>query len=71
MIDDRGDPPVRQEEQRYSSFLVRCWNLSDGKTRIKVQHVQSAESIGLTSFEEVVRWMETQCRETGAGTEGE
>ena len=55
---DLKDP---SEEQPYSSFLIRCWGLSDGKRRIKVQHVQSGEWVRAASFADAVDWMEKHC----------
>jgi len=62
MIDDAA-PGLqdRSEEQPYSSFLIRCWGLSDGKRRIKVQHVQSGEWTRTGSFVEAIHWMEMHC----------
>lgn len=62
MIDDAtSDLQHQSREQPYSSFLIRCWGLSDGKQRIRVQHVQSGEWTNAAAFGEAVDWMETRC----------
>lgn len=62
MIDDVArDLQDPSEEQPYSSFLIRCWGLSNGKRRIKVQHVQSGEWTRTASLSEAVSWMELHC----------
>jgi hypothetical protein len=56
------DDPLR----RYSSFLLRRWELPAGRDRIVVSHLQSGREVTLTDLDEAARWIEgTETR--GAG----
>ena len=63
MSDRAQNPQSRRREQSYSSFLIRCWGLSDGRRRIKVQHVQSGQWTQVATFDLVMAWMDRWCAE--------
>jgi hypothetical protein len=50
--EERGESP-------YCSFLIRCWGLTDGTWRLKVEHIQSDAWIRVETFAEAVGWVET------------
>lgn len=62
-IHNPEDVQDRPREQPYSSFLIRCWGLSEGKRRIKVQHVQSGEWTQVPTFVAAFDWMDKHCAE--------
>ncbi len=41
----------------YASFVLRCWDLGGGEPRVKVDHVQSGESIRVTTLAAAVDWL--------------
>ena len=42
---------------RYTSFLVRCWDLADGGQRIEIEHIQSGEQALLGSLPAALDWI--------------
>lgn len=61
MITEDAHDQVR--EQPYSSVLIQCWGLSDGKQRIKVQHIQIGEWTDLNTFARALVWIDARCDE--------
>jgi hypothetical protein len=62
-VDDAQEMQDRSREQPYSSFLIRCWGLSDGKRRIKVQHIQSGKWTPTATLAEALDWLEARFEE--------
>ncbi|MBI2862204.1 MAG: hypothetical protein HYX89_05240 [Chloroflexi bacterium] len=44
--------------RRYSSFIVRRWQLSEAGERIEVEHIQSGRRASFSSLAEAMQWME-------------
>jgi uncharacterized protein (TIGR02118 family) len=44
--------------RRYSSFLIRRWELTAGRERIDVCHLQTGHEVTLTDLDQVARWIE-------------
>jgi hypothetical protein len=42
---------------RYTSFLIRHWQLVGGASRITIEHIQSGETVTLGSFDEALSWL--------------
>jgi hypothetical protein len=63
ITDDAQHLQDQPQEHPYSSFLIRCWGLSDGKQRIKVQHIQSGEWTQVPTFAAAFDWMDGRCTE--------
>ena len=43
--------------KRYSSFLVRVWQLEGEECRVEVEHVQSGAHVRLTSLVMAMVWL--------------
>jgi hypothetical protein len=56
-------------EPRYTSFLLRCWRLGDGRRRIELEHIQSGARARVASLEAACAWIET-CQANPAATLG-
>ncbi len=50
--------------RRYSSFLLRCWHVGKSQLRIKIEHIQSADSTEVDTYEAVVAWLSEHCDRT-------
>jgi hypothetical protein len=44
--------------QHYASFLVRCWRSSDEEERIKIEHIQSGESVQVETLAAALVWID-------------
>ena len=42
---------------RYTSFLIRHWQLVGGANRITIEHIQSGETVTLASFDDALAWL--------------
>lgn len=51
--------------RRYSSFIVRRWQLPKAEERVEVEHMQSGRRATLASLAEAARWMEAVGAEEG------
>jgi hypothetical protein len=56
-------------DPRYSSFLLRCWRLGDGRRRIEVEHIQTGIRARVASLAAASAWIET-CQARPAVTSG-
>jgi hypothetical protein len=45
---------------RYTSFLIRHWQLAGGARRITVEHVQSGERVTVASIDAAASWLTAQ-----------
>jgi hypothetical protein len=61
ITDDAQDLQDQVRERPYSSFLVKCWGLSGGAWRIKVQHIQSGEWTPVTTLVDAAGWIQGRC----------
>lgn len=43
--------------RQYTSFLIRCWRLSEDEQRIKVEHIQSGEDIQVATLADATAWI--------------
>jgi hypothetical protein len=41
----------------YDSYLLRCWHLKNGSTRIAVEHVQSGERAVVANLQAATAWI--------------
>lgn len=44
--------------KRYGTFVLRCWWLARGATRVEVEHVQSGERVRVDSLAAALAWLE-------------
>ncbi len=59
--------PTNEEHtppRRYSSFLLRCWHVGETQLRIKIEHIQSADSTEVDTYEAVVARLSEHCDRT-------
>jgi hypothetical protein len=45
---------------RYTSFLIRHWQLANGAQRIVVEHVQSGEQSTVATIADATAWLDAQ-----------
>ncbi len=50
---------------RYTSFLIRHWQLAGGARRIVVEHVQSGEQIAVSTLAAATAWLDTHADREG------
>ncbi len=50
----------RPMSHRYTSFLIRHWQLAEGELRITVEHIQTGAVITVASLEAATRWLGEQ-----------
>jgi hypothetical protein len=50
----------RPMSHRYTSFLLRHWQLAEGELRITVEHIQTGAAITVASLEAATRWLGEQ-----------
>lgn len=55
----------------YASFLIRCWRLSDGEQRFKVEQIQSGEVTQAETLEQTLAWLADRLDEPVAGYAGD
>jgi hypothetical protein len=56
--------------RRYASFRVRCWTLDDGDRRIKIEHIQSGDTITLPSLAAALEWLKPRWNGPNRGQPG-
>ena len=44
--------------RRYSSFLIRCWQVNEDIHRINIEHIQSGETTQVDSLSKLTDWIE-------------
>ena len=42
---------------RYSSFLIRCWQLAGGARRIVVEHIQTGDQVVVPTVDAATAWI--------------
>lgn len=45
---------------RYTSFLIRHWQLAEGELRITVEHIQTGAAITVASLDAATSWLGEQ-----------
>jgi hypothetical protein len=55
----------------YGSFVLRCWSLEGGVARIRLEHIQSGESIQVTSLAAAMDWINKRHPRRSAADPGE
>lgn len=54
----------------YASFLIRCWLLDGGEQRIKVEHIQSGDSIQVATPTAAINWISAHWSNSPGATNG-
>lgn len=54
----------------YASFLIRWWRREGDGHQIKVEHIQSGETVHLQTLAQAISWIEAH-RDTSPGNTGE
>ena len=53
--------------QRYTSFLIRCWQLGGDERRFKIEHIQSGEWTQVATLAAAVAWLTARWDEPPGG----
>lgn len=46
--------------RHYGSFLIRCWTLDGGESRVDVEHIQSGDRTQVSSLSAGLAWIEAR-----------
>jgi hypothetical protein len=54
--------------QRYSAYLLRHWQLANGRERVEVQHIQTGDRTRHPTLADACAWLTSQAREPTPST---
>ncbi len=69
MTDRAATSGKHTPSNRYSSFLLRCWHVSEEDLRIKLEHIQSGDFTQVETYEAAVAWLAGHCATVPDGEE--
>ena len=41
----------------YTSFLIRHWTLTEGGSRVTIEHIQTGEAVAVATLDEALVWL--------------